>query len=1304
MANVSLILEQLKNIETKWDLIAPLKDEIRTIRLKASFLIFILSDIGKWHIEDGNLKNLLTGIRAVFSDVFAEIEQFLSDFGTINRSKDASSILQRLELINPYIQEVYSILSRSARSIALRKDEAHLEYFNFLIENLGDLLSSKFAVVDPLKEALEAVENWLRFLRNFLGFSTTGKRYRDEKHGILAELVAANIACLLYLCCSCKNMNDKIVNEMQSELLTQLESIINSFHNYEKDVGKFCIKALKAYSKSDEQRDNSDHPTADKLDLSFLDSLVPEHLASSDDKLMMSPIKALMLDKLHEEQRFLKDFVLGFPWKDFGNTDLDQGFKDLIHEVGYVICSLYDDDDDDKKNEIVNGKQYSAASDLLAEIKVVKEDARKIYSLLVPKSLRSNFPKTNGLGFVEFIFKNLNVVLDSKVDSIAPLKYCIEVVLKQLLSLRDDFTEIVRQEEVEEQWSRFKDIVYQTEYLIDLLECKSSAHFFVKLGLFDVLEEIMMIKIELKRIQENMVSNASSDLPSHLVSSKDELMQCFHGMKEENKSRRTDFVLFEQEADKIREQMTKGSIRLEILSIAGMPGVGKTTLADSLFQDFSITYHFHILARCSVTQLYEKKRVILELLKHTIVENEKLHPMKEEEDLAQKLYQSLKGRRYLIFMDDIWDIEPLKDLIKDSFPDDENGSRIMLTSRFDSIASLADYKSTIYRLSPVSNQKSWDLLQFKVFGNTSSCHQDLVQVGKKMARICQGLPLLIDIIAGVLGVTETKRDSWEKVAQSLKAQAVDDPQGRCRKLLELSYNHLPDHLKACFLYFGGFPKGRGISTRRLMSLWIAEGFVLVSQKDDQRVIEVVAENYLDDLIGRNLVIISTSGTLGEVKRSRVHDLLHDFALTKAKEDKFLLQIHRYNIVDVPTVSFNGYRAFQEYRLCLYSRRCKGYTGVQGPRVRTILCGKLPISFHDLCLNFILLRVLDLEENIIITEHYCDSIVSLIHLRYLSLVVVREYPSEIQNLQRLETFIVKRVCIDSDKGVIHVENICGMIKLRHFHLGKSFIWKYKSKQVLENLQLDNLQTLSCPKFCYGEVSENILKSMPNLRKLSCKFLDSWDSAINCNFFPKLELLMKLESLGLIYDGNRAFEYDERPYSCKLSFPLYLKNLSLAYFHLPWTQISVIGKLKHLEVLKLGPKSFQGNIWEMRDGEFSKLKYLSFHDLDIEEWKVSGDPHHDYLIPCLEKLHVNDCKKLKELPCCLAELATLEEIKLSNCTTFAVISARKIKREQEEYGNEQLVLKIRSPIYCKARSFSEGFKAVPNEVHTYKRILG
>uniref|UniRef100_M1B376 Disease resistance protein Gpa2 n=1 Tax=Solanum tuberosum TaxID=4113 RepID=M1B376_SOLTU len=297
----------------------------------------------------------------------------------------------------------------------------------------------------------------------------------------------------------------------------------------------------------------------------------------------------------------------------------------------------------------------------------------------------------------------------------------------------------------------------------------------------------------------------------------------------------------------MEDQLARGASELEVVSIVGMGGIGKTTLADKIYNDPFIMSHFDIRAKATVLQEYCAKKVLLSLLSST---NGKIDEHQDDGQLADRLQKSLKGRRYLVVIDDIW-TEQAWDDIKLCFPDCNCGSRILLTTRNMEVAEYASSGKPPNQMRLLNVDESWKLLQREVF--VKNCFSpEFEQLGKQIALKCGGLPLAIVVIAGLLSKIVEAFDQWTSVAENVSSAVSTDHNVQCMRVLALSYHHLPNHLRVCFLYFAMFPEDTVIFVNKLVKLWAAEGFLKVEM---MKSIEEVAEKCVKDLIDRNLIFV-----------------------------------------------------------------------------------------------------------------------------------------------------------------------------------------------------------------------------------------------------------------------------------------------------------------------------------------------------------------------------------------------------------------------------------------------------------------
>ncbi|KAL2959372.1 hypothetical protein AAZX31_18G263600 [Glycine max] len=485
------------------------------------------------------------------------------------------------------------------------------------------------------------------------------------------------------------------------------------------------------------------------------------------------------------------------------------------------------------------------------------------------------------------------------------------------------------------------------------------------------------------------------------------------------------------------QELMESESRCKVVSIIGMGGLGKTTLARKIYNNNQVQRRFPCLAWVSVSNDYRPKECLLSLLKCSTSSTSEFEKLSEEE-LKKKVAEWLKGKSYLVVLDDIWETK-VWDEVKGAFPDDQTGSRILITSRNKDVAHYAGTASP-YDLPILNEDESWELFTKKIFRG-EECPSDLEPLGRSIVKICGGLPLAIVVLAGLVAKKEKSQREWSRI-KDVSWNLTEDKTG-VMDILKLSYNFLPGRLKPCFLYFGIYPEDYEISARQLIQYWIAEGFIQPQKTGiaDTTEPEDVADFYLDELVDRSLVQVAKRRSDGGVKTCRIHDLLRDLCISESKSDKFLEVCTNSNIDTVSNT--NPRRMSIHCKLDsvvsenAFNKSCTRSIFIFGRDFRTNIVPVLK--------NFKLARVLgdDMVQWNWSYTHSSD-FKRMIHLRYLR-IASEHLPDCVCSLWNLETLHVRSYVTVSSK-------IWTLKRLRHLYLlGEEIPIVLPKENRMENLQ-------------------------------------------------------------------------------------------------------------------------------------------------------------------------------------------------------------------------------------------------------------
>uniref|UniRef100_A0ACD5V972 Uncharacterized protein n=1 Tax=Avena sativa TaxID=4498 RepID=A0ACD5V972_AVESA len=539
----------------------------------------------------------------------------------------------------------------------------------------------------------------------------------------------------------------------------------------------------------------------------------------------------------------------------------------------------------------------------------------------------------------------------------------------------------------------------------------------------------------------------------------------------------------------------------KILSIVGFGGLGKTTLAKAIYD--KVESEFDCAAFVSVSRSPDIKKVFKDLLFE--VDKEKYMSLSggatlDEKLLISQLQESLGEKRYLIVVDDIWDVSSWK-TIKYALTGSKCGSRIITTSRSVSVSrECCSYDDDmVYNMQPLSDGDSKRLFYNRIFSRNNVCPTELQQVSMNILKKCAGIPLAIITLASHLASNQQIKpiSQWYALLNSIGTGLTkgDTNLEEMRRILSFSYYDLPSHLKTCLLYLSVFPEDYEIDRNRLIRRWIAEGFI---QGDNLFELGV---SYFNDLVNRSMIQVSKSDYYGEPIRCRVHDMMLDLICDLASEENFVT-IMDFIKVDTPFETKVRRLSVQKVDLANTRLATSSISQVRSFTVFSPAINQmLPLP------RFQVLRVLDLEDCDLggTSGHLNLSCVgSLLHLRYLGLskTKLRKIPKEIGKLLFLQTLDLEGVHKDAKElpaSVVQLRNLMYLYVSRGTYLPIG----YK--------KLTSLQELTHPKFTEDGYPEE-LGYLTELRVL--KFCLP-------SRYPPEKLLILLESLGKLHKLQSLF---------------------------------------------------------------------------------------------------------------------------------------------------------------------------------------
>ncbi|XP_042016062.1 putative late blight resistance protein homolog R1A-10 isoform X2 [Salvia splendens] len=680
--------------------------------------------------------------------------------------------------------------------------------------------------------------------------------------------------------------------------------------------------------------------------------------------------------------------------------------------------------------------------------------------------------------------------------------------------------------------------------------------------------------------------------------------------------------------------------------IIGTAGVGKTTLARQIYQDPEIHSKFECQAWVTVGRVPQP---LSQIFQGILAQLCGIGITQGDEEIDYILKERLDGKNCLIVLDDIWDNGVWSSM--PFFKHIQNGCiRVLVTSRRRKLMDASISRRDEVRF--LNEEESMELLCEKVFGD-EICPPQLHKAAVKIAKHCEGLPLLIVTVAAIIAISNHKRDLvyWNDMAKG-RNSVFRDAYNEISKVLFPSYNYLPQELKMIFLFMGVFPRDCHTPPSKITIMLMAEG-LLPRYGWGNLYLNELAHGYSLALhTVKSAEKTFTEHLVTGFKTCWLHSSWRHVCRKEASKNKFYHVLKK--LTDAEEEVLKGQRG-----LCVENNILFGIKDFHdsvrlncASFARSLLCygdyHQYPIHIDA---GFMLLREIDA-----LTQRFYTfpiEILTLVQLKYLALTCNGEVPATISKLFNLQVLIIHphmkiRRCGAPSYVPIQVWD---MQKLKHIEiLGKILVAPSHDVSLKKLSTLVGVNASICTIF---ELSQRI----PNIKKLGIQIeltpYEDHSDLLSC--FGCISTLKRLETLKLSITNPVIKKSHDFPMTDgALKLPCNLKKLHLSGMGFPWKYMDDIASLPNLKALKLRSYAFQGSHWNTKECCFPSLKFLLIEESDLVQWKSRYGS-----FPTLINLIMKYCYKLADIRIPSTFNHHHLEVELEDCNPLAMTWARQLK---------------------------------------------
>ncbi|KAL6658510.1 hypothetical protein ACP70R_004096 [Stipagrostis hirtigluma subsp. patula] len=729
-------------------------------------------------------------------------------------------------------------------------------------------------------------------------------------------------------------------------------------------------------------------------------------------------------------------------------------------------------------------------------------------------------------------------------------------------------------------------------------------------------------------------------------------------------AREEDLVGIKDNADKLKKWLV-GDLeknKNKTITVWGMGGVGKTTLVDHVYK--IVKEDFHVAGWVTVSKNYHVDDLLKKIAREFGISFDGTNM--ELRILIEAIRNHLKGKRYILVLDDVWEVDVWINNIMVVLPTNCI-SRFVLTSRNYEVASLATDSCAI-NLEPLGVNRSRKLFDKLAFQNTDGkrCPPELQDLAVKFLQKCDGLPIAIACIARLLSCKPPTYSIWENVYKEL-LQSTKNVISSVDVIIKVSLEDLPYELKNCFLHCAIFPEDHKMKRRRLIRHWITNGFI---KEKDNKTLEQVAEGYLNELVNRSLLQVVAKNEFGRVKCCQMHDIVRRLALEKAETECFSKIYEGSGTFSVDSENIR--------RLSIQSTNIAHLSQSGAVHLRAVhfFTSNVNISLlRSILASSNLLSTLDLEGTEI--EMLPNEVFNLFNLRFLGLRSTRIeiLPEAIGRLENLEVLDAANTRILSlPKAVTKLKKLRYLYAFTEHHEANH--WTFRGTKVPRGIRhltgLHALQTVNASLEALCDIA-----ALTELRTFAICDVTSDHSLNLCSAIMKMSHLVHLsidaanenevlpmEALCLpvsIYKLDLNGQLEKKRMPQILSSWSHLNNLTILCLissKLDEDSFASLVVLRDLCCLSL-IKAYDGKKLCFSVQSFPKLQELNIlcapqlNQVIIQEGALES----------LVRLTFDGCPDLKHLPHGIEYLAALEALRLEDTAEELIEKLR-----QESKANE------------------------------------